>query len=155
MAWQRVGSVADVQLDAPLAVTVGEKQLAVYRIGDDFYALDDVCPHAFALLSSGFVEGDKVECPLHQALFHIPTGKAVGPPCTVDIRSYAVKVDDGAYANVLLPTLLRSTGLEPRERNSIGPHSMLARSGNGGAMLAFTVGDGTIYIKKQTADSKQ
>ena len=27
-----------------------------------------------------------------------------------------VKVDDGAYANVLLPTLLRSTGLEPRER---------------------------------------
>jgi 16S rRNA (cytosine967-C5)-methyltransferase len=27
-----------------------------------------------------------------------------------------VKVDDGAYANVLLPTLLRSTGLESRER---------------------------------------
>lgn len=27
-----------------------------------------------------------------------------------------VRVDDGAYANVLLPTLLRSTGLEPRER---------------------------------------
>ena len=82
MAWQRVGSVADVQVDAPLAVTVGEKQLAVYRIGDDFYALDDVCPHAFALLSSGFVEGDKVECPLHQALFHIPTGKCRDRPPT-------------------------------------------------------------------------
>ncbi len=27
-----------------------------------------------------------------------------------------VKVDDGAFANVLLPTLLRSSGLEPRER---------------------------------------
>ena len=38
------------------------------------------------------------------------------------------------------------TGLEPRERNSIGPRSMRARVGNGGAMLVFTVGDGTIQI---------
>jgi len=37
-------------------------------------------------------------------------------------------------------------GLEPRERNSIGSRSMRARSGNGGALLAFTVGDGTIQI---------
>ena len=91
--WQRVGSVADVQVDAPLAVTVGEKQLAVYRIGDDFYALDDVCPHAFALLSSGFVEGDKVECPLHQALFLILTGKCLGPPADSDLLAFPVKVE--------------------------------------------------------------
>ena len=93
MTWQRVGSVADVQVDVPLAVTVGEKQLAVYRIGDDFYALDDVCPHAFALLSSGFVEGDKVECPLHQTLFHIPTGKCLGPPADTDLGAFPVKVE--------------------------------------------------------------
>ncbi|MDX6290211.1 MAG: hypothetical protein QOH42_2010, partial [Blastocatellia bacterium] len=37
-------------------------------------------------------------------------------------------------------------GLEPRERNSIGPRSVRARAGNGGAMLTFTVGDGTIEI---------
>jgi len=38
-------------------------------------------------------------------------------------------------------------GLEPLERNSIGPRSMRARAGNGGAMLAFTVGDGAIQIR--------
>jgi hypothetical protein len=37
-------------------------------------------------------------------------------------------------------------GLEPRERNSIGPKSVRARAGNGGAMLSFTVGDGTIQL---------
>jgi hypothetical protein len=37
-------------------------------------------------------------------------------------------------------------GLEPRERNSIGPRSVRARAGNGGAMMIFTVGDGTIQI---------
>jgi hypothetical protein len=44
-------------------------------------------------------------------------------------------------------------GLEPRERNSIGPRSMHGRAGNGGAMLTFTVGDGTIQIG--AAGSKQ
>ena len=37
-------------------------------------------------------------------------------------------------------------GLEPRERNSIGPRSVRARAGSGGAMLTFTVGDGTIQM---------
>lgn len=36
--------------------------------------------------------------------------------------------------------------LEPRERNSIGPRSVKARAGSGGAVLTFTVGDGTIQI---------
>ena len=58
-------------------------------------------------------------------------------------------------AEVLRTGEIKSTfpGLEPRERNSIGPRSMRARSGNGGAMLAFTVGDGTIQIG--VAGSKQ
>jgi len=51
-------------------------------------------------------------------------------------------------AEVLRTGEIKSTlaGLEPRERNSIGPRSMRARSGNGGAMLVFTVGAGTIQI---------
>ena len=41
-------------------------------------------------------------------------------------------------------------GLEPREQNSIGPRSLHGRAGNGGAMLTFTVGDGTIQIQPVT-----
>ncbi len=44
-------------------------------------------------------------------------------------------------------------GLEPRERNSIAPRSVRARAGSGGAMLTFTVGDGTIQI--EAVSSKQ
>lgn len=44
-------------------------------------------------------------------------------------------------------------GLDPRERESIGPRSLRARAGSGGAMLTFTVGDGTIQIGP--AGSKQ
>jgi hypothetical protein len=46
-------------------------------------------------------------------------------------------------------------GLEPRERLSATPNKMNLRAGAGGASFTLTVGDGTIVIKKQTADSKQ
>ena len=46
-------------------------------------------------------------------------------------------------------------GLEPREKPGITPQQVRARVGTGGAAFQITVGDGTIYIKKQSADSKQ
>jgi 3-phenylpropionate/trans-cinnamate dioxygenase ferredoxin subunit len=67
--------------------------LAIYRVDGNYYALDDVCPHAYALLSGGFIEEDRVECPLHMAVFHIPTGKCLGPPADQDLATYPVKVD--------------------------------------------------------------
>lgn len=42
-------------------------------------------------------------------------------------------------------------GLEPRERNSIGLRSLRGRAGSGGAMLVFTVGDGTIQIGSESS----
>ena len=93
MAWQRVASAADVKEDAPVPVTIGDKQLAVYRLGNEFFCLDDVCPHAYALMSSGFIENERVECPLHQAAFEIRTGKCVAPPAESDLACYKVKVE--------------------------------------------------------------
>ena len=52
----------------------------------------DICSHAYAHLSDGYVDGDTVECPLHQGLFHIPTGKAMAPPVTQDIATYPVRI---------------------------------------------------------------
>lgn len=46
-------------------------------------------------------------------------------------------------------------GLESREKPGITPQKMKARAGSGGAFLQFTVGDGTINFKKQTAPEKQ
>lgn len=46
-------------------------------------------------------------------------------------------------------------GLEPREKPGITAQIMKARAGAGGAAFHFTVGDGVIFIKKQTADSRQ
>ena len=92
MAWQRVASVADVDPDRGLSVNVAGKELAAYRVGDDVHALE-VRPHAYALLSDGFVEGNTMECPLHQAIFHIPSGKCMAAPADSDLATFPVKIE--------------------------------------------------------------
>ncbi len=86
--------------------------------------------------------------------FTIPARAWHGLHADVKLASGKLKVDfmpgfNGDIDAVVLRTgEVKNTfpGLEPRERNSIGPRSVRARAGNGGAMLTFTVGDGTIQI---------
>ena len=93
MAWQHAASIADVKEDQGFQVKIGEKELALFRVGDKVYALEGICPHAEALLAEGFIDGDKIECPLHQAQFHIPSGKCLGPPADRDLESFPAKIE--------------------------------------------------------------
>lgn len=89
--WMPVAHVDDVREGATFQTFCGDEMVCLYRIGGRVYATQDTCSHGAASLSEGYVDGDRIECPFHQGLFHIPSGKAVGAPCTVDLRIYEVK----------------------------------------------------------------
>jgi len=93
--WHKVASAGDIDEDEPMAAEVGDKLIALFKVGDEVLATENVCPHAFALLSDGFVEDGQVECPLHAARFDIKTGKCLAPPAEDDIACYEVKVEGG------------------------------------------------------------
>ena len=93
--WHDVAASQDVTEDAPISVKVGEREIGIYALNGRYYALEDVCPHAYALLSQGFVEGEEIECPLHGAKFHIPTGKCTREPADRDLARYDVKLEAG------------------------------------------------------------
>ena len=93
--WQRAAALADLADDAAFPARLGNRRIALYRLGGKIHALDDVCTHALALLSQGFIEGGAVECPLHGARFDIATGRCLAPPATVDLRTYAVRIEGG------------------------------------------------------------
>ncbi len=71
MNWLRVASRDQLQDDDALAVAAGELQIALYRCDGEFFATDNICTHAFALLSEGFLQDGCIECPMHQARFDI------------------------------------------------------------------------------------
>ena len=95
MNWTRIASTADLKDDEGLGVAVGEKRIALFRDSGEVFATDDVCTHAFALLSEGFLEDGCIECPLHQARFDIRSGAAIDPPAEVPVATYRVKVEGG------------------------------------------------------------
>jgi len=93
--WHMVAKAADVPAGGVLQVSVGNALIAVYNLDGTFYATSDICTHQEANLSEGFINGDTIECPLHQALFHIPTGKVLREPAVVDLATYPVKQESG------------------------------------------------------------
>lgn len=69
--------------------------IAIYNLDGRFYATAGVCTHAHAFLSEGYIDGQTIECPLHQGLFHIPTGTPLSPPVTEPLKTYETKVEQG------------------------------------------------------------
>ena len=93
MAWQRVASFSEIDVDGVLGVDVNGSPVALYRLSNEVFATSGICTHALALLSDGFVEDGRIECPLHQGQFDIRSGKALCAPVTEDLRTYAVKLE--------------------------------------------------------------
>ena len=69
--------------------------VAVFRLGDGFYAIEDVCTHDGEELTGGPVDGDQIICPRHGARFCIRTGEALSPPAYEATATFPVRVHEG------------------------------------------------------------
>ena len=71
--------------------------VSVIRIGDDVYAIGDVCSHANVSLSGGEVWCDEreIECPKHGSTFSVETGEPSTLPATQPVPVFDASVVDG------------------------------------------------------------
>ena len=100
MTWKHLCAAAKLSEGEPLGFKVGDHRIALYKVDDDVFATDDVCSHAFALLSTGFLDGHVVECPLHGAMFDIRSGKCRSGAYK-DVRAFEVEIrDGGVYVDI-------------------------------------------------------
>ena len=90
--WTPVGERTQVDPITPLAVAVGGVAIGIYEVDGVLHAIEDICPHAQARLSEGFVDGCEIECPMHAAVFDVTTGRHLrGEPCR-DVQRYPVRI---------------------------------------------------------------
>lgn len=89
----RVGRVQDVPQGGAEVFPVDGRRIAVYRLEDGYYAIDDICTHDGGPLAEGEVEGDEVICPRHGARFSIKTGAALTFPAVTPVDRYPVRVE--------------------------------------------------------------
>jgi nitrite reductase/ring-hydroxylating ferredoxin subunit len=92
--WVRVAAVGDVPPGEMLAVEAGGRRIALFHLEDGaWHATDNICTHAFAVLTDGWFEGNVIECPLHAGRFDVTNGKALSPPVEQDLETYRVRVE--------------------------------------------------------------
>jgi len=90
--WVSVAKAAAIKPGDVMGVTLGKREIALYNIGGTIYATDNLCTHAFAFLSQGWLDGEIIECPLHGGRFEVKTGKGLGAPISDDLKTYKVRV---------------------------------------------------------------
>ena len=69
-----IGKAEDIPEGGSVVVEVNGKDVAVFRAGGRFFAIDDLCPHMGASLSGGYVEDGVVTCPWHYWRFRLSDG---------------------------------------------------------------------------------
>jgi len=136
MAWQKAAALSELSEGGVIGVHVGATPIALYQLDGVVYATHGICTHAMAILADGFVEDGKIECPLHQALFDIKSGKALSGPATEDLRTFAVKIDGDDVLIDLDVAAASEVTAAPAAPNAGTPASDTARprgASNGGA----------------------
>ena|SRR5579871_6665460 len=99
-------------------VTVRNLEIGLFRLGDEYVALPNVCTHQFGPLCTGKVgativataetdwqprlayENEVIACPWHGLEFLIRSGQCLAYP-NVRLRRYPVKVEGGEVKLVL------------------------------------------------------
>ena len=93
--WVDVGATGDVPRLGARRIETPDGEIAVFRTAkDDYFALDNRCPHRGGPLSEGIVHGESVTCPLHNLVLSLIDGAAENPDegCA---RSHPVRVEAG------------------------------------------------------------
>jgi nitrite reductase/ring-hydroxylating ferredoxin subunit len=106
-----VASVDEITPGAHKRVTVAGRDIALFNLGGEFFALGDKCPHESGSLCQGKIiglaeadepgkyrllrDGEFVKCPWHGWEFDIRTGQSWCDPQRTRVRAYETSVEAG------------------------------------------------------------
>ena len=88
-----IAKVADVPPGTAKRVVVDDVEVLLCNVDGAFYAVEDVCTHDGGPLDQGELDGCRIMCPRHGALFDVTSGKALTMPAVVPLPTYPVHVD--------------------------------------------------------------
>lgn len=74
-------------------VDLDGRRILLANVDGSYYAADDTCTHEDASLSTGFLKGEIVKCPLHGSRFNLCTGEVLDDPAEQNLRTYPVRLD--------------------------------------------------------------
>jgi nitrite reductase (NADH) small subunit len=91
-----IGPVSELPEDRGLAVQAGRHVVAVFRTGDEVFAVHNTCPHKGGPLCDGVFVPEKrmVRCPWHYWNWHLDSGELEADP-RQGLRRFEVRIENG------------------------------------------------------------
>lgn len=95
MAFVKVADVTELEPGQGMVVDGGDRELALFNVGGEFYCIDNECPHRGGPLGEGWLEEDSVYCPWHAWPINVRTGEVLygGSDC---VATFPCRVEEGA-----------------------------------------------------------
>jgi 3-phenylpropionate/trans-cinnamate dioxygenase ferredoxin subunit len=90
--FQQVATFDEIPPGGRKSLVFDDRAVLLVRIGDEFYAVEDVCSHDGQPLTDGAVTGTSIECPRHGARFDLCTGRPLCMPAVESITTFEVRV---------------------------------------------------------------
>ncbi|MCI4364573.1 MAG: Rieske (2Fe-2S) protein [Thermoplasmata archaeon] len=104
MPWKTTGVAAGTLApDSLREVGVGSSSILLVKGAEEIHAVDPYCPHAGGVLAEGVLDGSRLTCPVHSAVFETGTGRVLEDPFGIQppeggvrpLTRYPVRVVDG------------------------------------------------------------
>ena len=135
--WTDTLALSELPEEVIIPITIGDKPLVLYRMGDDIRAFEGKCPHKGAPMEQGVAcrsrYGDvQLVCPWHKATFSAESGRLIEPPALDPLKRYPVEVHDGRVLVGNHPM----TGIAPQPMRD---YETVAIVGAGAAAVAAAV----------------
>ena len=84
----------DPAAEFPFLTRVEDQEIAVFRVGDSYKAMQRWCPHKGGDLALGTLMGDMLKCPLHGFIFRFSDGEGIN--CRgFSAAAYEVSLENG------------------------------------------------------------
>ena len=90
---QPVAKRADVPPGAIKRIESDGVEVLLCNVDGEMFAVEDVCTHDGGPLDQGELDGCRIMCPRHGALFDVRTGAALTLPAIVPLPTYAVRIE--------------------------------------------------------------
>ncbi|RLS58828.1 MAG: nitrite reductase [Planctomycetota bacterium] len=112
--FRTVADVGEIPDGEGRSYAVNGRMVAVFRVGEEYHAISDACPHMGASLGAGAVEGHAVSCPWHCWRFDVRNGAWLDAPNSkVKCDSFEVRIADDEIQVCVPDPLPRSTAGPP------------------------------------------
>lgn len=90
----KVAKTNEIQTGEARLVYIKGKEIALFNVDGQYFALDNTCTHEDLPLVEGEISGYELTCPWHGAKFDIRTGEVLSPPAYEAVARYGVRMTE-------------------------------------------------------------